>query len=280
MTDGRVLMELDQLYKKLKKSPKERLRFLRSYLPLVTGRDDLYTEYITLLNLCGEHEAALTCLMRHTFHPWEGGEGKVPAQYIASLCALAKTALTGGDAQKAIALLERTFTYPENLGEGKLYGAQENLQHLLLGEAFEQAGDMAQAKAHYEAASKGLSEPKSAVYYNDQPPETIFCQGLALEKCGKSDEAKKRFASLLSFADAHQNDTVKIDYFAVSLPDFLVFDEDLEQKNRVHCQFMRALGLLGLGEKEAATAFDALSTAEPAHAAAGLYRELFAGTKK
>ena len=280
VTDGRVLMELDQLYKKLKKSPKERLRFLRQYLPLVTGRDDLYTEYITLLNLCGEHEAALTALMNHSFHPWEGGEGKAPAQYIASLCALAKTALTGGDAQKAIALLERTFTYPENLGEGKLYGAQENLQHLLLGEAFEQAGDLAQAKAHYEAASKGLSEPKSAVYYNDQPPETIFCQGLALEKCGKSDEAKKRFASLLSFADAHQNDTVKIDYFAVSLPDFLVFDEDLEQKNRVHCQFMRALGLLGLGKKEAAAAFDALSIAEPAHAAAGLYRELFAGKEK
>ena len=39
-----------------------------------------------------------------------------------------------------------------------------------------------------------------------------------------------------------------MDYFAVSLPDFLVFDEDLQRRNRIHCHYMMALGLLGLGE--------------------------------
>ena len=39
-----------------------------------------------------------------------------------------------------------------------------------------------------------------------------------------------------------------MDYFAVSLPDFLVFDDDLNGRNRIHCQYMAALGYLGLGE--------------------------------
>jgi hypothetical protein len=38
---------------------------------------------------------------------------------------------------------------------------------------------------------------------------------------------------------------VIIDYFAVSLPDFLVFDDNLNKRNQIHCYFMRALGLMG-----------------------------------
>jgi glutaminase len=42
-----------------------------------------------------------------------------------------------------------------------------------------------------------------------------------------------------------------MDYFAVSLPDFLVFDEDLSRRNRLHCHYMMALGYLGLGNDAA-----------------------------
>ena len=96
----------------------------------------------------------------------------------------------------------------------------------------------------------GLSEPASAMYYNDQPPETIFYQGMAWLELGNKEEANKRFDKLISYADKHINDDVKIDYFAVSLPDLLVFDENLNTKNRLHCMFMKALGLFGKGKKE------------------------------
>ena len=46
--------------------------------------------------------------------------------------------------------------------------------------------------------------------------------------------------------------TPEIDYFAVSLPDFLVFDDDLQLRNEVHCRYMMALGHLGLGQREEA----------------------------
>lgn len=138
--------------------------------------------------------------------------------------------------------------------------------------AYEKLNHAEKAAVYFEKASSGLSEPQSAMYYNDQPPETIFCQGLALIKLGKKAKADIRFDKLISYADEHINDTVKIDYFAVSLPDFLVFDEDLNKKNRVHCLFMKALGLLGKSKKtEANEKFNEIFSLDNTHFAAHLY---------
>lgn len=275
-SDSRVLMELDLLYKKTNRSPQERLSFLQKHLAQVEQRDDLYTEYITLLNLTGQSANALHCIEKHRFHPWEGGEGKISAQYVAALCALAVDTLQNKQPLLAEEWLQRTYTYPENLGEGKLYGAQENLQNYLMGTAMVQLGKKEAADAYFEKASSGMDEPQSAVYYNDQPPETIFCQGLALRKLGRKEEADLRFKKLIEYADRHLDDFVKIDYFAVSLPDFLVFDDDLQKKNRVHCLFMKALGCTGLGNTPAAQ--EALRQAlalDQNHFALQFYKMLF-----
>ena len=64
--------------------------------------------------------------------------------------------------------------------------------------------------------------------------------------------AQKRFETLVKFGKAHLNDKVSIDYFAVSLPDFLVFEDDLNRRNKVHCFYMMGLGHLGLQEFEKA----------------------------
>src|SRR5690606_26802409 len=109
----------------------------------------------------------------------------------------------------------------------------------------------------FRKASHGLDEPASAMYYNDQPPEMIFYQGLAWLKLGDVKEANRRFHKLVDYAEQHLFDEVKMDYFAVSLPDFLVFEEDLNKRNQIHCHFMRGLGLLGLNRTaEAAQQFE------------------------
>jgi hypothetical protein len=43
-----------------------------------------------------------------------------------------------------------------------------------------------------------------------------------------------------------------MDYFAVSLPDLLIWDDSLDIKNRIHCLYLLALGYYGLGNKEKA----------------------------
>ena len=113
-------------------------------------------------------------------------------------------------------------------------------------------GAASQAESYLERAAIGLSEPTSATYYNDQPPEMIYYQGLALVELGRREEARERFERLLAYGREHLDDQPSIDFFAVSLPDFLVFDDDLPQQNEVHCRYMMALGHLGLGEIEPA----------------------------
>jgi hypothetical protein len=48
---------------------------------------------ITLENSLGNYEAARKMLALRTFHPWEGAEGKVVAQYLICYTELAKKAL-------------------------------------------------------------------------------------------------------------------------------------------------------------------------------------------
>jgi len=42
------------------------------------------------------------------------------------------------------------------------------------------------------------------------------------------------------------NADVKIDYFATSLPNFLLFDDDPGKRNRIECLFLRGLARVGL----------------------------------
>ena len=251
-TDARVFFELDQLYKQLNHTPAERLAVLQQHPDLMEQRDDLTIEYITLLNVLGRSADAYQYLMGRSFHPWEGGEGKVTGQYVISLIERAKVSMANGEAHQAVELLMQAQTFPHNLGEGKLHGAQENNVFYYLGCAYESLGEKKNARQWFERAASGLSEPTSAMFYNDQPPDMIFYQGLTNQKLGKNAEAQVIFNRLVEYGMSHINDAVRMDYFAVSLPDFVVFENDPNHLNRVHCHYMMALGYMGLGSHLAA----------------------------
>lgn len=278
-SDARVLYELDQLYKRLGQSPAARLAFLQAHSDTAGHRDDLYIEYITLLNVTGAYEPALALLEGHRFHPWEGGEGKVTGAYVLALTEIAKLHLAAGQADEALSALERAQRYPENLGEGKLYGRLENDIHFYRGLAYAQRGQTESAQQAYAKAAEGKIEPGSVMYYNDQPPDKLFYQAMAFRALGDETAARERFDRLVDFGRRSMNEPLTIDYFAVSLPDFLIFDEDLNHKNRLHCQYLVGLGCLGRGEPEAArAAFDAVLACDPAHSGAAVHRALSVGT--
>jgi hypothetical protein len=74
------------------------------------------------------------------------------------------------------------------------------------------------------------------------------------------------FSRLIKYGDQHINDEVKVDYFAVSLPNLLVFEDDLNIRNKAHCHFIQGLGYLGLGEiEEAGKAFSNVLKLDPEH---------------
>lgn len=254
-TDARVLMELDQLYKLQNVSHIDRLQLLEKYNSLVLSRDDLYLERIVLYNQLGRYEEARQMLSKRKFHPWEGGEGKTVGQFLISHTELAKQAIIKKQFSSALELLAATEKYPDNLGEGKLPGAQENDIHFLRGLAFEGLENDANALEEYKRATEGISEPLPAIFYNDPQPDKIIYQGFAWAKLGNPQKAGEIFERLVEFSTEHMHDEVKIDYFAVSLPDLQVFDQDLNMKNRIHCDYVAGLGWLGLGDYDKAESF-------------------------
>ena len=257
--DSRMLMELDQLYKRLHKPHQARLDFLQKYPKLIQQRDDLVLEEITLLNQLGRYEEAMQKLDAHQFHPWEGGEGKVSSQYQICRVELAKQELANLDRQghleKAITLLQECLNYPPHLGEGKLYGAQENDFYYLLGVAYDALGQKEKALNCWQEATRGPQEPAAAMYYNDAKPDKIFYQGMALLKLGREDEAHGRFYKLINYGKQHIYDKVVMDYFAVSLPDLLIWEDSFDTKNLIHCKYMLALGYYGMGNQEKASKY-------------------------
>lgn len=252
-TDARILMELDQLYKRLCRPHTERLELLEKHIELVEQRDDVYLERATLYNQLGNYSTAIELIDKRIFHPWEGGEGKVPAQYQFARVELAKELILKKDYAKAISLLNECFEYPHNLGEGKLHGTQENDFNYWLGCAYEGAGMQEQAIKHWELAKEGNNEPAAAIFYNDQKPDKILYQGLALLRLNKQNEAEQIFNKLISYGESHLSDRIKLDYFAVSLPDLLIWDDDLNLRNEIHCRYMLALGYFGLGFTDRST---------------------------
>ena len=248
-TDARVLMELDQLYKKLQRPHSERLAFLQNYPELIGQRDDLVLEEITLLNQTGNYAEARRKLDAHQFHPWEGGEGKVPMQYQTARVELAKLAIADGRYDEAIGLLDECLVYPHNLGEGKLYGAQENDFYFLLGICYKAKGAEDRARYCFEQATLGPTEPAAAMYYNDAKPDKIYYAGLAFRALGDEKKARAYFNRLVNYGKQHLYEKVVMDYFAVSLPDLQIWDGSLDEANRIHCLYMLALGYAGLGDK-------------------------------
>lgn len=251
-TDARIFMELDQLYKRLNVSADDRLKFLEQHLELVDFRDDVYLERVALYNFCGQYELAYQLLMSRKFHPWEGGEGSVSGQYLYSLIEMAKRHIQAQEYQLAIDKLLAAREYPHSLGEGKLPGAQENDIFYWLGCAYDGLGQNETAQEYYRVAVDGLSDPSAALFYNDQQPDKIFYQGLAWIKLNEPEKAAVIFQKLIDYGKAHLNDEMKLDYFAVSLPDLLIFEDNLEIRNKIHCHYLIGLGLLGLKNKNQA----------------------------
>ena len=115
-----------------------------------------------------------------------------------------------------------------------------------------------------------------AIYYNDPHPDKIMFQAMAWQKLGNKEKGDEIFRKFISFGEHHMNDKIRIDYFAVSLPDMLVFDIDIDQRNKIHCTYLIGLGHLGLGNlNKAAQYLQQVKKMDINHQGAGVYLQMF-----
>ncbi|ALR77694.1 DUF5107 domain-containing protein [[Enterobacter] lignolyticus] len=271
--NARFLFELDYLKKLTATDIRARLSVLEARRDVALRRDDLTAELLSLWNSVGRYDDAAQILQSREFHPWEGGEGKVTGQYLLNQQHRALQAIARGEFTLATQLLEDALRYPHNLGEGRLPGQTDNDIWYLLGYCATQTGDAAQAQAYFQRAALGGSTLAAGRYYNDQPADYLFWQGMALRASGNAQAAERHFHSFLSWVAHHRDDVPEADFFAVSLPDLVVLDTPAAQHHQQHCLFIEALGRLGLGELAASSqAMQQLLTINPAHDKAHLIR--------
>ena len=246
--NSRMLLEQDQLLRKTGACAEERLMKLEGRPDLVRDRYALMLAYVGILNDLKRHEEALTLIMGYTFHVWEG-EGKVADQYKEALFGLAEREMEKGTEEslcKTVALIERTLAYPDNLGEGKLDNVPDNRAYYLMGKALKELGDEAGARKCFIKATEGSQVPEPVRYYNDQPSDYIFYQGLAFKELGERKKAMKSFHQLITFGETHIFDEVGYDFFAVSLPELEVYQDDMKGRSDDYCRRMAKLGRKGL----------------------------------
>lgn len=242
----RFILERDQLCAKLDVPAEERLSALEEHMNILEQRDALYLAYITLLNSVGRYGDALACLESHKFHPWEGGEGKVAEQYKTALFALAEKEMERGEYETAEALCRRTLNYPENLGEGKLPNVPDNQANFMIGECLSALGREDDAREYFALAASGSQTPDAVRYYNDQPGYYIYYQGLAFSRLGDSFNAARSFRQMVSFGERHIFDKVTYDFFAVSMPELEVYQDNIQKRSDDYCKELIRLGKAGL----------------------------------
>jgi tetratricopeptide (TPR) repeat protein len=243
--DARLLYERDQLGKRLKVVPALRLAELLRYRALVERRDDLSVELATLFNQLERPKEALNILLGRQFQPWEGGEGLVLAQFTAAHLKLGRAALLKGNPEVAIDHFTQTLSPPKSLGEAKHLLANDSDIYYWLGEALTARGDKEEATQMYERAARHLGDFQGM---SVQPfSQMTYWSGLALHRLGRAEQANDLFSSMLRYATKLEGETAKIDYFATSLPALLLFEDDLDERLRIHAKLLRASALMGLG---------------------------------
>ena len=85
--------------------------------------------------------------------------------------------------------------------------------------------------------------------------KSLAKKGRSFRAEGRKEESHERFYKLINYGNQHILDKVVMDYFAVSLPDLLIWEDSLNTKNRIHCLYMLALGYYGLDNNDKALEF-------------------------
>lgn len=248
--DARLVFERDQLAAIRGVAPAARISAIVAHGPDVLVRDDLAIAYANLLVDVGRADDALAFLDGREFQPFEGGEGQVIRVFDRASAAVARDLLEHGDARAAADLLRRGIRVPEHLGEGRHPAEPVAERLVLLGDADAALGDRDAAEAGWQRALGGgpLAAGERAVDERDA------WVGVACLRLGDHSGAERIWAALEARADELDAASDRVDYFATSLPELLLFSVDTAERRRARAARLRELAAAGRGDAAAVTA--------------------------
>lgn len=278
--DGRLWYELDQLLRRTGSQPAERLRRLEDRGAPVHQRDDLAVEYAHLLITAGRLDEAIELLRSRRFQPWEGGEGLVLRVWERAQVLQAERCLDSGRPDRAVGHVEQALDPPASLGEARHPLANPARLLLLAGDAYAAAGDSERAADAWNRAARAVGDFSGMA---PQPySENTYFSVLAARAVGNDELAVTLVDGLAGHAKRLAETPARIDYFATSLPNLLLFDEDPQRAQDLLVGLIRAqLALLTDDRESSVVELDAILAVDPSHEAAlDLYRELDHGLER
>jgi tetratricopeptide (TPR) repeat protein len=176
----------------------------------------------------------------------------VLAQFVRANLLLGHKALAEGEPEVAISRFGSAWNLPESLGEAKHLLMNLSMIDYWLGVAYAANQDENQAFLHWERAARVRADFQQMQVHSIS--DTTYWNGMALARLGRKDEARNVFQEIYDYSLKLEHQTSRIDYFATSLPTMLLFDDDLDLRQKISARFLRAQALLGLGRLSEGTA--------------------------
>lgn len=261
--DARLWYESDQLLRRALRPPAQRLDRLAHGSAPIAERDDLSVEYAHLLISAERPAEALELLQGRRFQPWEGGEGLVLRVWERTQLSLAERALREADPGTARAHAEAALECPEWLGEARHPLA--NPSHLFEALGRTVADDDAElSRSAWRQAADSVGD------FADLAPhrysENTYYSVLAARALGEPDLACTLTDGLADHLRQLSETPASIDYFATSLPNLLLFEEDPQRRQDLSARLMTAqLSLLDDDRASAREQLQQLLAADPSH---------------
>ena len=130
-----------------------------------------------------------------------------------------------------------------NLGEGKHLLTLERDIDYFSGLTSQAAADPSSAARYFSQAAAPMRGTSMHSCY----------QAMALRQLGREEEAAQVLSEVQHQVERQEHVEPRIDYFATSLPNMLLFRDDLARRRDVDCLLLKALVQLASGNIEPAT---------------------------
>jgi tetratricopeptide (TPR) repeat protein len=192
----------------------------------------------------------------------------VSGQYVWAHILIGRSRLERGDAEQALQHFSAARVYPQNLGEGKHLLTRETHLDYFSGLTLSHMGREKEARDHWTRAA-----------VNDDPITWLsYFRAMSLEALGRETEATTLLKDMRAFGEQRMGKEPKIDYFATSLPNLLLFEDELQKRNDVEHLFVLALAELGLrNTKRAKELLNQVLSLDCNHLAAQLEQQALTG---
>ena len=194
--DPRLLFELDKIYEKNKVSSQRKYELLKDNNETTRMRTETLLRFATRALEVGNYQESIDIIENNTFPQLEG-EREMQDTYLSAYTLRGMEYLDSKQLSKAEANFKKVIDYP--VGRfGRARWAQFNY---LLGFTYDNMGEKAKAKAHYEKAI-AMNIP-----FRGDDTEYIYYQGLALKITGQKNASTELFNKLLKYAQGADNST-------------------------------------------------------------------------